>query len=143
MLGEALGIGTNWTDDALRTITDELTNDPLEEEQKLVLVGSSAGGTVAIELLDDLQAEGIYVDQVILRGSPVIEQTLVNVGTVDYIAAENPYTDWKWYSVDVNPFDAVEVQEHRIQGLSGHEPIGQGVMDQIGTLIHDLILRTP
>ena len=61
-IGYHRGIDTDWTDSALNTITDELTNDPLESGQKLVLVGFSAGGTIAIELLDDLQGEGIYVD---------------------------------------------------------------------------------
>lgn len=61
---------------------------------------------------------------------------------VDYIAAENPYTD-EYYSFDTNPFDSVAVNEHRIEGLSGHETAGRGVMDQIGTLIYNLILGTP
>jgi hypothetical protein len=97
---------------------------------------------VAIELLDDLQEEGIFVDKVILRGSLVIENTLANVGSVDYITAENPYTD-QYYSIDSNPFDAISVQEYRIQGLHGHDPTGQGVMDQIGILIYSLIRGIP
>ena len=143
MFGEALGIDANWTESALDMITTELTNNPLENGQELVIVGSSAGGTVAIELLDDLQREGIFVDQVILRGSPVMELTLTNVGRVDYITAEIPISDWKYYSIDINPFDAVIVQEHQVPGLVGHDPTGQGVMSQIGTLIVDLIMGDP
>jgi hypothetical protein len=68
--------------------------------------------------------------------------TLANVGSVDYITAENPYTD-QYYSIDSNPFDAISVQEYRIQGLHGHDPSGQGVMDQIGILIYNLVRSTP
>ena len=67
MLGEALRINTNQTQSAANQIIQHLSENPLQSGQ-LVLVGSSAGGTVAIEVLDLLEEEGIYVDQ-ILRGS--------------------------------------------------------------------------
>jgi hypothetical protein len=93
---------------------------------------------VAAELLDDLAGDGIFVDQLILRGSPVIELNLTNVGEVDYIAAENPLND-SYYSIDVNPFDAVQVQEYRIPGLLQHSPGTAELTNKIGSLIVDLI----
>jgi RHS repeat-associated protein len=138
MYGESLGIRDDWTDKALDAIRSELEENPLGENEKLVIVGSSAGGTVAAELLDDLEAGGIFVDQLILRGSYVSELNLTNVGEVDYIAAENPQTD-EYYSIDVNPFDAVQVQEYRIPGLMGHVPRDLDEMNNVGSLIVDLI----
>ena len=138
MLGEALGIKPDWTDKALEEIRSELESNPLDDGEKLVIVGASAGGTVAAELLDDLAGDGIFVDQLILRGSPVIELNLTNVGEVDYIAAENPLSDL-YYSIDVNPFDAAQVQVHRVPGLTEHTPRGLELMNKIGALIVDLI----
>jgi hypothetical protein len=140
MAEEALGLNKQWTNIALDAISSELENNPLGESEKLVIVGSSAGGTVGAELLDDLKADGIFVDQLILRGSPVVELNLTNVGEVDYITAENPLED-HYYSIDVNPFDAVHVQEYRIPGLHDHVPHGFGQMNQIGSLIVDLIMK--
>ena len=140
MFGEAFGLSTRWTNTALDAIRTELKNNPLAKGEKLVIIGSSAGGTVAAELLDNLSRDGVFVDQLILRGSPVIELNLLNVGEVDYITAENPRSD-HYYSVDVNPFDSVQVQEYRISGLTGHVPRGIDDMNNIGSLIVDLILR--
>jgi len=46
------------------------------------------------------------------------------------------------YGFDINPFDAVTVQEHRVQGVYGHEPKGQA-LDQIGSLVTNLIVGAP
>jgi RHS repeat-associated protein len=140
MFAEAFGFRTYWTNKALEAILTELYKNPLQRGEKLVLVGSSAGGTVAAELLDDLEREGIFVNQLILRGSPVSELNLTNVGRVDYITAENPLDD-HYYSVDVNPFDAVQVQEHRVPGLDEHVPHGFAEMNRIGSLIVNLIMK--
>ena len=121
MIGEALGIGPNQTQAAVEFVENYHAANPLQPGQQLVLVGNSAGGTVAIEALRQLEERGIYVDQVILRGSLVHELSISNVGRVDYIAADPPQSD-KYYSVDINPFDSVTVNEHQIFGFSGHIP---------------------
>jgi hypothetical protein len=140
MVEEAFGLNKQWTDKALDMIRSDLENNPLEDGEKLVIIGSSAGGTVAAELLDDLEGDGIFVDQLILRGSPVVELNLMNVNEVDYITAENPLED-HYYSIDVNPFDSVQVQEYRIPGLHDHVPHGFDQMNKIGSLIVDLIMK--
>jgi RHS repeat-associated protein len=139
MVGEALGIAADQTQFAANMIGQYLVDNPLQPGQKLVLVGSSAGGTVAIEVLDLLEEEGIFVDQVILRGSPVHELSLGNVGRVDYIAADPPSSDW-YYSVDINPFDGVTVNEHSISGFSGHKPQTDRQRRQIAGMVVDLII---
>lgn len=53
---------------------------------------------------------------------------------------ENPLDD-HYYSSDVNPFDAVQVQEYRIHGLDEHVPHGLAEMSKIGSLIVNLIVR--
>jgi RHS repeat-associated protein len=140
MFGEAFGFYNYWSNKALEAILSELYKNPLQTGENLIFVGSSAGGTVAAELLNDLERKGIFVNQLILRGSPVIELNLTNAGRVDYITSENPLDD-HYYSVDVNPFDAVQVQEHRISGLDRHVPHGLGEMNKIGSLIVDLIKK--
>jgi len=44
------------------------------------------------------------------------------------------------YSIDVNPFDGVNVQEHRVD-LWGHVPQNTATKKQIGDLIADLMIR--
>ncbi|RMD99057.1 MAG: RHS repeat-associated core domain-containing protein [Bacteroidetes bacterium] len=139
MIGESLGIGADQTQFAVDQISQYLAENPLQPGQRLVLVGSSAGGTVAIEALDLLEERGIFVDQVILRGSPVQELSLGNVGRVDYIAADPPMSDW-YYSVDINPFDSVTVNEHSIPGFSGHQPQTARQLRQIAGMVVDLII---
>jgi hypothetical protein len=140
MIGESLGIGANQTQFAVEQIEQYLTEHPLEPGQQLVMVGSSAGGTIAIEALDLLKERGIYVDQVILRGSFVQEFSLDNVGQVDYIAADPPLSDWRNYSFDINPFDNVSVNEHQVPGFSEHTPQTPRQQRQIAGMVVDLII---
>lgn len=93
---------------------------------------------MAIESLRLLADKEIFVDQVILRGSLVHEWTLENVGRVDYITAQIPYLDI-YYSVDINPFDSISVQEHRVAGLYSHTPRTNEQRERISNLIVDLI----
>ena len=123
-----------WSPTVASTITQDLTQRPLKRGEKLTLVGNSGGGTIAIESLDLLAEEGIYVDHVILRGSPVHEYTLRNVGRVDYITSNFDY----YYSFDINPFDGVSVQSHRLD-FWGHVPPNANIRKQIGDLIAGLI----
>lgn len=133
MLGEMLEVRT-WSDDVANTIVQDLADNPLEEGQALVIVGNSGGGTVAVEALDLLAEQGIFVDQLILRGSPVHELWLENVGGVDYITSHNdPY-----YSVDVNPFDAVEVNEV-VLDFEGHVPPTDEARKDVGDTISYLV----
>jgi hypothetical protein len=136
MLREALWLSKPETEYAASFITQHLAGNPLNGK-RLILVGSSAGGTVAIETLDILAERGIYVDQVVLRGSYVSEPILNNVGRVDYIAADPPWSD-HYYSIDINPFDRVTVNEYRVAGFSGHVPRAED-LKKIGALIIDLI----
>jgi RHS repeat-associated protein len=139
MFGEAVGVEPDQTKSAVQFIEQYLEENPLETDQRLVLVGSSAGGTVAIEALKSLEESGIYVDQVILRGSPILELSLGNVGRVDYIAADPPRSD-RYYSVDINPFDNVDVNQHQVYGMSGHVPETMRQQRQVAGLIVDLII---
>ncbi|MCB9132118.1 MAG: RHS repeat-associated core domain-containing protein [Anaerolineales bacterium] len=123
-----------WSPFVTETIAAELDKRPLIPGEKLVIVGSSGGGTVAIEALDLLHERGIFVDQVILRGSPIHEFTLQNVGRVDYISSKSDY----WYSVDINPFDAVKVNYHYLD-YRGHVPDGPASIKQIANLTVKLI----
>ena len=116
------------------TISQDLESRPLATNEKLILIGSSGGGTVAVESLDLLQTKGIYVDQVILRGSPVQELILQNVGEVDYITSNFDY----YYSVDVNPFDDVTVQKYKMN-FWGHVPPNANTSKQIAVLIVNLV----
>jgi hypothetical protein len=147
MYSEALGYRKIFAHQVAETIASEFNP---KTDGELIIVGSSAGGTSAIEALDILEEKGIFVDQVILRGSFVSDLYLDNVGQVDYIAAESPFwSDMGNYSIDVNPFDTVTVQEHRIPGFRTHAPPGftppeRGgdngrIMRQIGSLVIDLI----
>jgi len=138
MVGEALGIGADKTQFAAQFIVQYLADHPLGTGQQLVLVGSSAGGTVAVETLDLLAKAGIHVDQLILRGSLVHELGIDNVDRVDYIAADPPQSDL-YYSTDINPCDSVNVNEHRVFGFSGHVPSPRQVL-KIAGLIVDLII---
>ena len=147
MYSEAFGYRKIFAHQVAETIATEYNP---ELDGKLIIVGSSAGGTSAIEALDILEEKGIFVDQVILRGSFVSELFLDNVGRVDYIAPESPFwSDMGNYSIDVNPFDAVTVQEHQIPGFTAHVPPSFNpperggdngrIMRQIGSLVIDLI----
>lgn len=140
MIGESLGIGADQTQFAVEQIEQYLTEHSLEPGQRLVMVGSSAGGTVAVEALHWLKERGIYVDQVILRGSFIQELSLDNVGQVDYIAADPPLSDWRNYSFDINPFDGVTVNEHRVHGFSGHTPQTARQQRQVAGMVVDLII---
>jgi len=139
MIAEALGFGADQTRFAAQFIKQYLGEHPLEAGQRLVLVGSSAGGTVAVETLDMLEEAGIFVDHLIMRGSFVHELSIDNVGRVDYIAADPPLSD-QYYSVDINPFDSISVNEHKVYGLSGHNP-NAGQMLRIAGLIVDLMIE--
>jgi hypothetical protein len=124
MLAESSGQAkpfSNLVANVIEKSLDFAYGNPLRAGERIVLVGSSAGGTVAIESLDLLDERGIYVDQVILRGSFVDEPWLNNVGRVDYLASDPPYADTWNYSLDVNPFDEVKVQQYVIPGLPGHQ----------------------
>ncbi|HMN15083.1 MAG TPA: hypothetical protein PKD55_22420 [Bellilinea sp.] len=92
-----------------------------------------------MEILDDLENDGVFVDKLILRGSLVIESSLTNVGEVDYITAEHAIND-RYYSMDINPYDAVQVKEYSIPGLDEHVPRGLDEMNKIGSLVVNLIL---
>lgn len=75
----------------------------------------------------------------VLRGSFVHELILINVTKVDYIAT-NPLWSDQWYSLDVNPFDSVDVQEHVATQLYDHTPSGtlsqiQAQLEEISDLI--------
>ncbi len=107
MFGELIEKRT-WSPVVADAINGALQDRPLSPGEKLILVGNSGGGTVAIESLDLLEQAGIYVDQVVLRGSPVKEVSLRNVGRVDYITSHFDH----YYSYDSNPHDGVTVQEH-------------------------------
>jgi hypothetical protein len=157
MLNEALGLYKPQTKKAVQQIVETVgeNRENLYSDQKLILVGSSAGGTIAIEALDELEKRGIFVDQIILRGSFVREYRLNNVGQIDYIAPDSPedalwWNPWwsdKWnYSRDVNPFDSVSVQQHIVDGFTYHSPADipdtsqrRLVREQIGNLIVDLL----
>jgi RHS repeat-associated protein len=138
MVGEALGSEKPWTYAALEFI---LANPP-SPGQEVVIVGSSAGGTVAVELLELLEAENIFVDILILRGSFVMENSLTNVGEVHYLAGDPPLSDI-YYSVDINPFDGVVVQQHIVPGLDHHNPRDtdnpKQALENIGFLIKNIL----
>lgn len=123
-----------WSPVVAETIIGDLQDRPLSPGEQLILVGNSGGGTVAIESLDLLEDAGIYVDQVILRGSPVKEFSLKNVGQVDYITSNFDH----YYSFDSNPFDAVDVQEHRVD-FWGHVIPDNATRIKVAELIVSLI----
>jgi len=125
-----------WSPKVADTIAQDLQIVPLTPGERLILIGNSGGGTVAVESLDLLQQKGIFVNQAILRGSPVMENVLKNVGQVDYITSNFDY----WYSVDTNPFDTVKVREHKVNFL-GHVPPDVATKKKIVDLIVDLILQ--
>ena len=79
MYAEIYGRKKTWTNKALGGI---LSNPP-HPDDNVILVGSSAGGSVAIELLDLLEKEGIFVDHLVARGSPINEPWLNNLGQLD------------------------------------------------------------
>ena len=135
MLGEVAGI-RSWSPYVADQIAAALTVRPLTTGEKLILVGESGGGTLAVAALDLLAQKGIYVDQVIARGSPIGKLSITNVGRLDYITT-GP-RDY-YYSVDINPFD-IPVNEHRF-GEFRHVP--QTYMDKalIGQVMHDLVQR--
>lgn len=139
MVGEALGSEKPWTHAALEFI---LANPP-SPGQEVVIVGSSAGGTVAVELLELLEAENIFVDILILRGSFVMESSLTNVGEVHYLAGDPPSSDI-YHSVDINPFDGVAVQQHIVPGLTNHSPNEtdnpRQALENIGFLIKNILM---
>jgi RHS repeat-associated protein len=139
MFAEAWGTKKPETQFAADFIEQRLVDNPLKDGQRLVIVGSSAGGTVAIELLDFLQERSILVDQVVLRGSFVSKWSINNVCQVDYIAADPPWSD-QWYSFDINPFDSVKVNQHRLHEFRGHTPQTPHQQRQIARLIVDLII---
>jgi hypothetical protein len=93
------------------------------------------GGVVARQSYYLLQQHGVYVDQLILRGSYVREISLPNVGRVDYITSHFDH----WYSFDVNPFDSVSVQEH-VVNFRGHVPPTAYNVAEIGDLIINLMV---
>ncbi|MDH7475630.1 MAG: hypothetical protein QHJ74_16745, partial [Anaerolineae bacterium] len=135
MFGEMFEKRT-WSPLVAEEIAQDIQERPLALGERLIIIGSSGGGTVAIESLDLLEEKGIYVDQVILRGSPVQELILRNVGRVDYITSNFDY----YYSFDINPFDRVTVSEYRLD-FWGHVPPDAGVNKQIADLIVDLIMH--
>jgi hypothetical protein len=77
------------------------------------------------------------VDQVIARGSPVSELSLNNVDDVDYITAGKSDYD---YSVDVNPFDGVQVDEHRVS-FYGHVMRTPADWREVGKMIFSLVVE--
>jgi len=50
-----------------------------------------------------------------------------------------PLSD-QYYSVDVNPFDSKSVNEHKVYGLSGHNPNARQML-RIAGLIVDLMIE--
>jgi hypothetical protein len=124
-----------WSPIATNDIVRDIELNPLSGK-KLIIIGGSGGGTVAIESLDLLEEKGIFVDQVILRGSLVREWNLRNVGRVDYITSHFDY----YYSFDMNPFDDVDVQEH-VLDFWGHVPPTAVIKKQIADLIVDLVTQ--
>ncbi|MCC7361578.1 MAG: hypothetical protein IT317_18985 [Anaerolineales bacterium] len=137
MFQEMFEINHDWSSRVVDAIEADQHNSPLEPGQPLVLVGNSGGGTVAIEALDQLAKRGIAVDQVVLRGSPVLEKSLSNVRDVDYITA-GP-SDY-YYSQDSNPFDGVQVQEHRVD-MWFHTIPNPQAWKQVGQLIASLVVE--
>jgi len=135
MFGEMFEIRT-WSPKVSGTISQDLKFNPLSLNERLIIIGNSGGGTVAIESLDQLQQAGIKVNQVILRGSPVHELILRNVDRVDYITSNLDY----YYSFDSNPFDQVRVREYKVNFL-GHVPPDANTNRRIADLIVELILR--
>lgn len=132
MFGEMFEIRT-WSNVVADEIAKDLENNPLQANQALIIVGDSGGGTIAIEALDLLAEKDIFVDQVILRGSPVQENELENVGRVDYITSQgDPYYSW-----DSNPNDAVDVIEH-VLDFEGHVPPDNQARAAVGNLIAHL-----
>jgi RHS repeat-associated protein len=134
-----------WSPVVADAISADLERRPLSPAERLVIIGNSGGGTAAIESLDLLQKKGIFVDQVILRGSPVRESSLKNVGRVDYITAEfyGGIIPDQYYSFDSNPFDDIQVQEHRIdfeQSPPIHTPRATRTKNKIANLIVSLII---
>lgn len=134
-----------WSPVVADAISADLERRPLSPAARLVIIGNSGGGTAAIESLDLLQKKGIFVDQVILRGSPVRESSLKNVGRVDYITAEfyGGIIPDQYYSFDSNPFDDIQVQEHRIdfeQSPPIHTPRETRTKNKIANLIVSLII---
>jgi hypothetical protein len=142
MFGEAFEYRT-WSRKVADTIAQDLADSPLSPGQRLIIVGASGGGTVAVESLDLLQDKGIYVDQLILRGSPVQESTLRNVGRVDYITAKflgGVIPSDHYYSFDSNPNDGIQVQEHQVD-FYGHVPPDNRSRALVVNLIISLISR--
>jgi RHS repeat-associated protein len=124
-----------WSPIVADTIARELEARPLTLGERLVIIGESGGGTIAIEALDLLEERGIFVDQVILRGSLVQEPALKNVGRVDYITSDFDY----YYSYDSNPYDAVDVHQHIVHFI-GHVPPDTRVKKQVADLIAALVI---
>lgn len=147
MLLEAYGLQI-WSPTVASAISADLRMRPLKGGERLVIIGNSGGGTIAIEALDLLQEENIFVNQVILRGSPVHELRLSNVGRVDYITANffffNLLPSDHYYSFDSNPFDDVVVEEHRIDFEDpppNHVPPNEKINKKIANLIVQLIVE--
>lgn len=71
-----------------------------------------------------------------------MESSLTNVGEVHYLAGDPPLSDW-YYSIDINPFDGVKVQEHIVPGLTRHAPNDTDnptqALENIGALIVDIL----
>ena len=141
--GEAYLWDKPYANRVANTVEQSLDPVPLGPNEKLVLVGSSAGGTAAIEALDILQEKGIFVDHVILRSSAASEWWLSNVGQADYLATNPPSGDWLNYSLDINPIDGIDVQQHVISELTDHAVAASRdavtAQEAINELIVDLI----
>ncbi len=54
-----------------QTITRDIHVNPLHDGERIVLVGNSGGGTLTIGSLPFFENDHIFIDQVIVRGSPV------------------------------------------------------------------------
>jgi RHS repeat-associated protein len=124
-----------WSPIAADAIVQNINDNPLSPNESIIIIGNSGGGTVAVELLELLEGEGVFVDQLILRGSPILETSLTNVGRVDYITSNADY----YYSYDSNPFDGVAVQTY-IVDFWGHVPPDAAVKTEIINLYIDIIL---
>ena len=137
MFLEMLDLSHEWTSFAVEEIGSYLADNPLEPNERLILLGESGGGTIAIEMLSQLAEDGISVDQVIMRGSPLLE-LFGNVERIDYITSRFDYYDS--LLIDMNPSDDSAIYRHRMDFI-GHVPPDTQMVAQIGLLIYDLILE--
>jgi hypothetical protein len=108
-----------WSEHVADSIEKDLKTRPLRVGERIVLLGISGGGTLAVESLELLKSKGITVDQVVLRGSPVHELGFGNFRRLDYITSGTDYYDS--FFIALSP--RVEIHRHIVDpGAWTHVP---------------------